>query len=58
MIALYDHIQELKAELGSCIMSRQERASMKRELAQAMAEHNAMERALDDMFGAPDSDGR
>jgi hypothetical protein len=58
MIALYDHIQELKAELGSCIMTRRERASMKCELAQATAEHNATERALDDMFEAPDGDGR
>lgn len=58
MIALYDHIQELRAELGGCIMTRRERASVERELAQAMTEHDAMERALDDVFEALDRDGR
>ena len=58
MIALYDHIQELRVELGSCIMTRRERESVERELAQAIGEHNAMERALDDAFEAIQGDGR
>lgn len=58
MIALYDHIQELRAEHGSCIMTRRERASVERELAVAMAEHDTVDRALDDMFEAFEGDGR
>ena len=27
MIALYDHIQELRAELRGCVMTRRERAT-------------------------------
>ena len=58
MIALYDHIQELRAELGSCIMTRRERATAERELAQAIAEHGATELALDDAFETLQDDGR
>ncbi len=58
MIALYDHIQELKAELGSCIMTRRERANVEQELALAMAEHDAVERALDEVFETLQDDGR
>ena len=45
MIALYDHIQELKAELRYCRMTRRERADAENELAQAIAEHVALWKA-------------
>jgi hypothetical protein len=37
MIALYDHIQELRAELRGCCMTRRERAALQAELARATA---------------------
>jgi hypothetical protein len=49
MIALYDHIQELRAELRGCIMTRRERAAMEVELMAAIAaqkEHDRAEEAL------------
>jgi hypothetical protein len=36
MIALYDHIQELRAELRGCL-TRRERAAVRAELAAAIA---------------------
>ena len=39
MIAIYDHIQELRAELRGCVMTRRERAMIEAELARAIAEH-------------------
>lgn len=50
MIALYDHIQELRLELRGCIMSRRERAALQQELSQALAQHAALEEGLDDIF--------
>lgn len=50
MLALYDHIQELRAELRGCIMSRRERAKIIAELEWAVAEHEALERGCDDIF--------
>jgi hypothetical protein len=47
MIALYDHIQELRAELRGCTMTRRERASMQAELARAIAEQAKLDRAVD-----------
>ena len=49
MIALYDHIQELRAELRGCIMTRRERAAVEAELIAAIAarnEHDPAEAAL------------
>ena len=37
MIALYDHIQELRAELRGCCMTRRERVAVQAELAKAVA---------------------
>jgi hypothetical protein len=37
MIAHYDHIQELRAELRGCVMTRRERAIIEAELARAIA---------------------
>jgi flagellar motor switch protein FliG len=43
MIALYDHIQELRAELRSC-MTRRERAAVQAELARATAVEAELDR--------------
>jgi|HubBroStandDraft_2_1064218.scaffolds.fasta_scaffold08804_2 hypothetical protein len=56
MIALYDHIQELRAELRLSILSRRARAETENELARAIAEHDALERDLDDIFEIPPDD--
>lgn len=47
MIALYDHIQELRAELRGCVMTRRERAQVQAELAKAIAEQAELDRAFD-----------
>jgi hypothetical protein len=44
MIALYDHIQELRAELRGCHYTKQERAVVEAELAKALAEQAEIER--------------
>ena len=47
MIALYDHIQELRAELRGCLMTRRERAQVQAELAKAIEEQAGLDRAFD-----------
>jgi hypothetical protein len=47
MIALYDHIQELRAELRAYCMIRPERAAVQAELAKAVAEQTELDRAFD-----------
>ncbi|MFZ3234271.1 MAG: hypothetical protein WA184_02750 [Stellaceae bacterium] len=47
MIELYDHIQQLRAELRSCYFTRRERAAVNAELARAIAEQAALDRAFD-----------
>ncbi len=47
MIALYDHIQELRAELRGCAMTRRERAQVQAELAKAIAEQAELDQAFD-----------
>jgi hypothetical protein len=47
MIALYDHIQELRAELRGCGMTRHERAAVQAELAKAVAEQAELDDAFD-----------
>ena len=47
MITLYDHIQELRAELRGCHFSRRERAAVEAELARALAEQTEIERDFD-----------
>jgi hypothetical protein len=44
MIALYDHIQELRAELRGC-MTRRERAAVQAELASAIVAQAELDRA-------------
>ena len=46
MIALYDHIQELRAELRGC-MTRRERAAAQTELAAAIAAQTELDRATE-----------
>ena len=43
MITLYDHIQELRAELRGCHFSKRERAAVEAELAKALAEQAEIE---------------
>jgi len=47
MIALYDHIQELRAELRGCYFTRRERANVQAELTRALAEQAELDRAFD-----------
>jgi hypothetical protein len=47
MITLYDHIQELRAELRGCHFSKSERAAVEAELAKALAEQAEIERNFD-----------
>ena len=42
MITLYDHIQELRAELRGCHFTKRERAAVEAELAKALAEQAEM----------------
>lgn len=51
-MTLYDHIQELRAELRGCRMTRRERASVEAELAKAIAEQAELDRAFDSALDA------
>ncbi len=47
MITLYDHIQELRAELRGCHFTKRERAAVEAELAKALADQAEIERHYD-----------
>ena len=47
MITLYDHIQELRAELRGCHFTKRERAAVEAELAKALAEQAEIDRNFD-----------
>jgi hypothetical protein len=47
MIALYNHIQQLRAELRRCYMTRCERAVVQAELAKALAEQAELDDGFD-----------
>ncbi|HEX3417395.1 MAG TPA: hypothetical protein VHT21_13465 [Stellaceae bacterium] len=47
MIALYDHIQQLRTELRGCHMTRRERVAVQAELAKAVADQAELDRAFD-----------
>ena len=47
MITLYDHIQELRAELRGCHFTKRERAAVEAELAKALAKQTEIERRCD-----------
>jgi septal ring factor EnvC (AmiA/AmiB activator) len=50
MIALYDQIQELMAELRGCAMTGEERAQAQAELTRARAEQAELDRAFEAQF--------
>ncbi len=56
MIALVDHIEQLRAELRQPI-ARRERAKIETELAEALAEQAARDRTFDRDFAAYSRDG-
>jgi hypothetical protein len=58
MITLYDHIQELRAELRGCYFTRCERTSVQAELAKAIAEQAELDRAFDRALEAHFEKGR
>ena len=58
MIALYDHIQELRAELRGCYFTRRERQHVEAELARAIAAQAELDRAFDHALAAQVEDGR
>ena len=58
MITLYDHIQELRAELRGCYMTRRERAAVQAELTRALAEQAELDRAFDAQLKALVDEGR
>ena len=58
MITLYDHIQELRAELRGCYFTRCERAAVEAELAKATAEQAELDRAFDRALEAHFEKGR
>jgi hypothetical protein len=47
MITLYDHIQELRAELRGCYLTRRERAALCAELDSAITEQAELDRTFD-----------
>ncbi len=52
MITLYDHINELRAELNCCVMTRRERAEVQAELAAAVVKQAELDRAFDTTLDA------
>ena len=58
MIALYDHIQELRAELRGCYFTRRERKRVEAELATAIAAQAELDCAIDRALDAHAEDGR
>ena len=52
MIALYDHIQELRAELRFCRLTRRERAETEAALATALVQQAALDREFDAALAA------
>jgi hypothetical protein len=47
MIAVYDQIQELRAELAHCVLTRRERAQVEAELQRLITEQAELDRAFD-----------
>ncbi len=52
MITLYDHINELRAELRGCYFTRRERAALRAEFANTIARQAELDRAFDDALEA------
>ena len=49
MLALYDHIQELRAELRGCDLMRLERADTEAELVKSITEQAQLDRQFDEI---------
>lgn len=47
MLTIYDTIQELRAELAGCLLTRRERAGAQAELETALDEQAQLDRAFD-----------
>ncbi len=47
MLNIYDQIQELRAEMTGCILTRRERAQAQIELKRLVAEQAKLDRAFD-----------
>jgi hypothetical protein len=58
MITLYDHIQELRAELRGCYFTRRERAAVEAELTRAVAQQAELDRWFDRALQAHFGKGR
>jgi len=54
MITLYDHIQELRAELRGCRFTRRERTAVEAELAKAVRQQAELDHAFDAALAALD----
>jgi hypothetical protein len=52
MITLYDHIQQLRAELRGCYFTRSERDAVEAELATAIAGQAALDRVFNSALEA------
>ena len=52
MLALYDHIQELRAELRNCDLTLRERTDTEAELAKSLAEQAELDRRFDEIRAA------
>ena len=52
MMTVYDHIQELRAELWGCQMTADERATVEAELARRIAEQSELDAAFNRALAA------
>jgi len=55
MITLYDHIQELRAELRGCYFTRAERGAVQAELAEALIKQSEIDHACEIALEAQDN---
>ncbi len=46
MLTIYDQVQELRAELAGCLLTRRERAQAQAELKKLIAEQAKLDRAF------------
>ena len=58
MIALYDHIREVRAELRGCYFTRRERAAVEAELQRALARQAELDRQFERALEAYVGNGR
>jgi hypothetical protein len=52
MLTIYDQIQELRAELTGCILTRRERAAAQAELSKLLAEQAILDHEFDATIAA------